>query len=148
MDAYSLELRKKIVEAKERDVPTVEVARTFGVGLSCVKRYAATARGEIPRPEEEPRLQAQAGRRRQEAPEGRPREAPGGATLPQRREFLQRACGGFGERLHALMGAQAPGMDPKKRSVGASERDEFLRAPWRVMVAATTRPTRAFGLRR
>ena len=44
MDAYSLELRKKIVEAKERDVPTVEVVRTFGVGLSCVKRYAATAR--------------------------------------------------------------------------------------------------------
>jgi transposase len=44
MDTYSLELRKKIVEAKERDVPTVEVARTFGVGLSCVKRYAATAR--------------------------------------------------------------------------------------------------------
>ena len=33
-------------------------------------------------------------------------------------------------------------MDPKKRSVGASERDEFLRAPWRVMVAATTRPER------
>ena len=93
MDAYSLELRKKIVEAKERDVPTVEVARTFGVGLSCVKRYAATARGEIPRPEEEPRLQAQAGRRRQEAPGGRPRGAPGGTTLPQRREFLRRTLG-------------------------------------------------------
>ena len=44
MDAYSLDLRKKIVEAKERGVPTVEVARTFGVGLSSVKRYAATAR--------------------------------------------------------------------------------------------------------
>jgi transposase len=43
MDAYSLDLRKKIVEAKERGVPTVEVARTFGVGLSSVKRYAATA---------------------------------------------------------------------------------------------------------
>ena len=26
-------------------------------------------------------------------------------------------------------------MDPKKRSVGASERDEFLRTPWRVVVA-------------
>ena len=26
-------------------------------------------------------------------------------------------------------------MDPKKRSLGASERDEFLRAAWRVMVA-------------
>jgi hypothetical protein len=33
-------------------------------------------------------------------------------------------------------------MDSKKRSVGASERDEFLRAAWRVMVAAATRPER------
>ncbi len=44
MDAYSLDLRKKIVEAKERGMPTAEVARTFGVGPSTVKRYAATAR--------------------------------------------------------------------------------------------------------
>ena len=29
-------------------------------------------------------------------------------------------------------------MDSKKRSMGASERDEFLRAAWRVMVAAAT----------
>jgi transposase len=33
-------------------------------------------------------------------------------------------------------------MDSKKRSVGASERDEFLRAAWRVMVAASTNPER------
>jgi transposase len=33
-------------------------------------------------------------------------------------------------------------MDSKKRSVGASERDEFLRAAWRVMIAAATRPER------
>ena len=33
-------------------------------------------------------------------------------------------------------------MEPKKRSVGASERDEFLRAAWRVMVGAATRPER------
>jgi transposase-like protein len=44
MNAYSLDLRKKIVEAKERGTPTAEVAKTFGVGLSTVKRYAATAR--------------------------------------------------------------------------------------------------------
>ena len=44
MDAYSLDLRKKIVEAKERGMPTVEVAQTFGVGASTVKRYAAAAR--------------------------------------------------------------------------------------------------------
>jgi transposase len=33
-------------------------------------------------------------------------------------------------------------MEQKKRSVGASERDEFLRAAWRVMVAASTNPER------
>ena len=33
-------------------------------------------------------------------------------------------------------------MDPKKRSVGASERDEFLRAAWRAMVAGTTEAER------
>lgn len=31
MDAYSLGLRKRIVDAKERGMPTAEVARTFGV---------------------------------------------------------------------------------------------------------------------
>ncbi len=33
-------------------------------------------------------------------------------------------------------------MEPKKRSVGASERDGWLRAAWRVMVAAATKPER------
>ncbi len=33
-------------------------------------------------------------------------------------------------------------MEPKKRSVGASERDEFLRAAWRTLVAETTEASR------
>ena len=33
-------------------------------------------------------------------------------------------------------------MNSKKRSLGASEGDEFLRAAWRVMVAAATEPER------
>jgi transposase len=41
MNAYSEDLRKKIVEAKERGMPTVEVSRTFGVGLSSVKQNAS-----------------------------------------------------------------------------------------------------------
>ncbi len=44
MNAYSEDLRKKIVEAVERGTPKAEVARDFGVGLSSVKRYVATAR--------------------------------------------------------------------------------------------------------
>ena len=43
-DAYSLDLRKKIVETKDRGMSTLEVARAFGVGLYSVKRYAKTLR--------------------------------------------------------------------------------------------------------
>jgi transposase len=93
MDAYSLDLRKKIVDAKQRGMPTTEVARTFGVGLSTIKRYAAAAREGRPlapkrRPGSKPKLD-QAARKLLEADlEGRP-----AATLSQRREFLLRVAG-------------------------------------------------------
>jgi len=45
MNAYSEDLRRKIVEAVEqRAVSKSEVARLFGVSLSSVKRYARLAR--------------------------------------------------------------------------------------------------------
>jgi transposase len=45
--AYSEDLRKKIVDAIGRGLPKAEAARTFGVGISTLKRYAAKAqRGE------------------------------------------------------------------------------------------------------
>ena len=44
MNAYSEDLRKKIVEAVGRGMPKVEAADTFGVGISSVKRYVAAAR--------------------------------------------------------------------------------------------------------
>jgi transposase len=93
MNAYSLDLRKKIVAAKERGMPTSEVTRTFGVGLSTVKRYAATAREGKPlapkrRPGSKPKL-GEAARKLLEADlEERP-----AATLPERREFLARVAG-------------------------------------------------------
>ena len=93
MDPYSLDLRKKIVEAKERGMPTAEVAKTFGVGVSTVKRYAATARegrslAPKKRPGSKPKLDEGARRLLGADLEERP-----AATLPQRREFLQRTCG-------------------------------------------------------
>ena len=93
MDAYSLDLRKKIVAANERGMPTSEVALTFGVGLSTVKRYAATAREGKPlapkrRPGSKPKL-GEAARKLLEADlEERP-----AATWPERREFLARVAG-------------------------------------------------------
>ena len=47
MKAYSKDLPQKIVDAIERGMPKAEAARTFGVGISTVKRYATKAqRGE------------------------------------------------------------------------------------------------------
>jgi transposase len=93
MNAYSLDLRKKIVEAKERGMPTAEATRTFGVGLSTVKRYAATARqgkSLIPkkRPGSKPKLDEAARKLLEADLQERP-----AATLPQRSEFLGRMAG-------------------------------------------------------
>jgi transposase len=47
MKAYSEDLRRKIVDAIERGMPKAQAARTFGVGISTVERYATKAqRGE------------------------------------------------------------------------------------------------------
>ena|SRR5438552_4530840 len=47
MKAYSKDLRQKIVNALRQGMPKAQAARTFGVGISTVKRYAAKAqRGE------------------------------------------------------------------------------------------------------
>jgi transposase len=93
MNAYSLDLRKKIVEAKEWGMPTAEVARTFGVGVSTVKRYAATARegrplGPKKHPGSKPKIDEGARRLLEADLEERP-----AAILPERREFLRRTCG-------------------------------------------------------
>jgi len=55
MKAYSEDLRMKIVDAIERGMPKAEAARTFGVGISTVKRYATKAqRGEPLKPGKAP----------------------------------------------------------------------------------------------
>lgn len=47
MKAYSKDLREKIVDAIGRGIPKAQAARTFGIGISTVKRYASKAqRGE------------------------------------------------------------------------------------------------------
>jgi transposase len=43
MRAYSIDLREKIVDAVRRGMPKVQAARTFGVGISTVKRYVKAA---------------------------------------------------------------------------------------------------------
>jgi transposase len=48
MKAYSEDLRERIVEAVERGLGESEVARTFGVSLSSVKRYVGMAHQRRP----------------------------------------------------------------------------------------------------
>ena len=43
MRAYSLDLRHKVVEAVLRGMPKAEAARSFGIGISTVKRYVGKA---------------------------------------------------------------------------------------------------------
>ena len=72
-------------------MPKIEAARSFGVGISSVKRYVATARqGRSLAPKKrpggsKPKLDESARRLLEADLEERP-----AATLPQRREFLRR----------------------------------------------------------
>ena len=61
-------------------------------------------------------------------------------TLSKRREFLGRVCGG-GQQVDGLSAAPSNGVDPK-RALGASERDEWLRAAWRRWLPNARRPQR------
>jgi len=93
MNAYSQDLRIKIVEARERGMSTSEVARTFGVGVSSVKRYVATAReGYSLAPKRRPGSRPKMDERARKLLEADLEERPA-ATLSERRAFLERAAG-------------------------------------------------------
>jgi transposase len=93
MNAYSEDLRKKIIEALRRGTTKSEAARTFGISRSSVKRYAKLAEEGRPlapkkRPGLKPKLGQAARRLLEEDLEERP-----AATLRQRREFLRAVAG-------------------------------------------------------
>jgi transposase len=89
MNPYSEDLRKKIVEAVERGMPKIEAARTFGVGISSVKRYVATYReGRSLAPKKRPGSKPKLDESARKLLEANLKERPE-ATLPQRREFLR-----------------------------------------------------------
>ena len=93
MNAYSEDLRKKIVEALGRGATKSEAARSFGVSRSSVKRYAKLAEEGRPlAPKRRPGLKPKLGGTAQRLLEGDLQERPT-ATLRQRREFLRRAAG-------------------------------------------------------
>ncbi len=93
MKAYSMDLRQKIVEALTTGTSKAQVARSFGVGLSTVKRYAGRdERGEGLAPRKSPGKRRKVDRTAQRLLERDVEERPT-APLPQRRELLARVAG-------------------------------------------------------
>jgi transposase len=94
MDAYSEDLRKKIVQAlKEQRMNKSEAARAFGVSLSSVKRYAkAVSEGRSlspgKAPGKKPKLDEKAKKLLKADVEERPF-----AKLSERQEYLQSVAG-------------------------------------------------------
>jgi transposase len=93
MNAYSEDLRKKILEALRRGATKSEVARTFGVSRSSVKRYAKLVEEGRPlapkkRPGSKPKMDQSARRLLEADVQRRP-----AATLSERREFLEKVAG-------------------------------------------------------
>ena len=93
MKAYSEDLRRKIVSAIERGMPKARAARTFGVGISTVKRYATKARrGESLQPGKAPgkppKIDGRVGKLLEEDLEEHPF-----ATLKERCEYVEAVSG-------------------------------------------------------
>jgi transposase len=94
MDAYSEDLRKKIVEAVERRaMKKSEVARLFGVSLSSVKRYVRKFRqGRTLSPGKAPGKRPKIDERARRLLEANLKERPF-AKLHQRCEYLEALAG-------------------------------------------------------
>lgn len=93
MNAYSEDLRNKVIEALRRGTTKSEAARSFGVSRSSVKRYAKLADEGRPlapkkRPGSKPKMDESARRLLEADMEARP-----AATLSERREYLGRVAG-------------------------------------------------------
>ncbi len=92
MNAYSEDLRKKIVEALRRGTGKSEATRAFGVLLSSVKRYAKMAdEGRSLAPKKRPGSRPKTGEDAERLLEADLEERPA-ATLQERREYLRRVA--------------------------------------------------------
>jgi transposase len=93
MKAYSKDLRRTIVDAIERGMPKAQAARTFGVGVSTVKRYATKAqRGEPLEPGKAPGKRPKMDEKVSKLLEGDLRERPF-VTLRERCEYVEAISG-------------------------------------------------------
>ncbi len=93
MKAYSKDLREKIVDAIGRGMPKAQAARTFGIGISTVKRYASKAqRGEPLEPGKAPGKQPKMDERLSKLLKEDLKERPF-ATLRERCDYVKAISG-------------------------------------------------------
>ena len=93
MKAYSEDLRRKIVDAIEWGMPKAQAARTFGFGISTVKRYATKAQKGEPlepgkAPGKRPKMDERVGKLLEEDLKEHPF-----ATLRERCEYVEAISG-------------------------------------------------------
>jgi transposase len=139
---FSNDLRGKIVDAIERGRPKAQAARTFGVGISTVKRYAAKAqKGEPLEPGKAPGKPPKIDERINKLLVQDLQERPF-VTLRERCECVEAISGVSVSRSTMCRTIARIGSTRKKGGRTATERDEFLRAAWRSMVAAEVDPSR------
>ena len=111
-NAYSLDLRRKFLEAKERGMSTLEDIHNFRVVLSWVKRYAKTGvKGDDCARRRYPASRPKAEERARRLLETDLHECPA-VTLSERREFLERLAGA-GELATASRLLRHLRVDPK-----------------------------------
>jgi transposase len=141
MKSYSLDLREKIVAAVGRGMSKAQAARTFAVGATSVKRYLKLAeQGKSLRPGKAPGKQGKLDGSGIDLLEEDLRTRP--TVIYEKRADL----------LHELLGVRVSKATicrtikrlgyTRKRSLGAAERDEWLRAAWRVTLAGAVDPRR------
>ncbi len=93
MNAYSEDLRRKIIDAVERGMFKREVARLFGVSLSSVQRYVRMVReGSSLSPKKAPGKRPKIDQRATRLLETDLKQRPA-SSLSQRRKFLERVAG-------------------------------------------------------
>jgi transposase len=115
MRAYSLDLREKIVDAVlGRGMSKEEAARTFGVGISSVKRYATKAqRGEPLEPGKAPGKRPKMDERLRKLLEEDLKERPL-VTLRERCEYVEAISGVSVSRSTMCRSITRIGSTPKK----------------------------------
>ena len=93
MNAYSEDLRKKIIEALRRGTTKSEATRTFSVSRSSVKRYAKLVEEGRPlAPKKRPGSKLKMDQSATKLLEADAQKRPA-ATLSERSEFLEKAAG-------------------------------------------------------